>query len=190
MADFAPNYTARYRVKYLAAGIEHQMTIRVARGAVPATIISVGQGAAFAIANAYAPTLLADDFTWIEHYYSESDTDVFLSGGGTPTAVVGTVDFSTLSLQRRALQTTFHGRSAGSTTEVYLFGVLWDLNLASSPASNGRAYISESAPTANAILALNAADIVGADGTNAGFTNYANVKVNDYHLRQMRQSST
>lgn len=188
--DWAPNVTPRMKFQYKAAGLTHVAQLRVERDS------SVGPAAAVmrdAISGLFFSlrTLLADDFVFLAASYAVQDDDVFTPGFTLPTAVTGTVDVDLFSHNACATQTRFQGIGGGSKISLEVFGVFWDLSDVSGPAANGRVASSESAPIATAVDTLNSAAGLATIG-NAPVTwySFANVKVNDYWLKQARKLFT
>lgn len=186
MSDFAPNYTPRYKIRYVAAGVVHTMQFRVARGTGATAITTAGGAAAQALATAMQSTL-PDDFEWTDATYALEDSDIFLPAGGLPSDPTGAVDPDTLTPIRKIVATTFSARSEGSKTRVSLFCPAWSPDTLGDVASDGIVRGGEISAVANAVSALNAADLVGGDGLPAVFYNYATVKVSDALLRLVRR---
>ena len=74
MADFAPNFTARFRMKYSSLGKNHSMIWRVASSVTDPTGISAKVGL---VLTDLAP-ILFDDFTVIAADFAPADSDIFL----------------------------------------------------------------------------------------------------------------
>lgn len=184
MTTYAPNFTPRTRVKYVAAGIEHTIQMRSPRG----TGSGVVSGKAEIISDLFDlfSDILADDFAWVSAEYALTDSDVFIPFA-TPTVVSGTVDPTTFSLHQRVTSTNFNGKAAGSRAAVYMYGLFWSRD-SGTPADNGRVTPAENADvgTAAGILSSNA---VAGSGDGAFFHNYANIKVNDHLLKLLRRGT-
>lgn len=183
MTTYAPNFTPRSRLKYFAAGIEHTIQMRAARG----TVADVGaqKNSIRACFNMMA-ALLADDFAWISAEYALTDSDDFFPTT-LPAAVVGAVDVSTLSLQQRATSTNFNGRVAGSRAGIYFYGIVWE-DGQGSPRDNGRVTPAEIPLIASVVAELSGQAHAG-NGVQAIFHSYANIKVNDHLLKLLRRGT-
>jgi hypothetical protein len=189
MPDYAPNVTARYKVKYQAVGRTHTVQCRLQRGSIAGDIIS--NGAAFIQSVFSASTgLLTDDFGFISAEYALEDSDLFFPAA-VPGVVVGLIDVALFSKQDSITHYTFSGRgSGGSKVNMKLYG------LASSPDdlpdnlwSDFVVNASESPTVEGMITALNSAPagIVAIDNTRPTWHARATVKVNDDWLRKVRQ---
>lgn len=184
MTTYAPNFTPRCRLKYHAAGIDHTIQARAARGSSAA----ITSGLATHIYNCFqAMTLrLAADFAWISAEYALTDSDVFIPQS-PPATPVGTQAVATLSLRQRAASTGIVGTTFGSRASLFFYGIFWGEGLGLQ-ADNGRVTVAESAPLATILSEANANFRAG-NGGNAIFHEYANIKINDHILALMRRGA-
>jgi hypothetical protein len=188
MPDYAPTYTPRLRVKYRAAGVEHTMLLRAARGASMATTISQRESIFHGIFNAVA-SLLADDFTFITEDWAATDSDVFIPTGSLPAAVTGALATTTWTPEQKVTATTLSGKGTdGVKIHVAMYGLYWDRNDKTAPAANGLVTPGESTPVDNAIAAISGATTT-ISGTVATFYNQATIKTNDRLLKLVRRGT-
>ena len=107
MADFAPNYTARYRVRYSSLGKSHSMTWRVVSSVTDPTGIAAKVGLFLADLEG----VLFDDWTVVGADFAEADTDVFLPAT-PPDQPTGAIAASGGFPQDACFQVGFVGRTA------------------------------------------------------------------------------
>lgn len=184
MTTYAPNYTPRVRIKYTAAGIEHTISMRAARGT-DAAGLDAQVGSIRACFNFMADKL-ADDFAWISAEYALTDSDDFFPRG-LPASVAGAVDPITFSLHQRVTSTNFNGRVAGSRAAIYFYGIWWSRD-SGEPADNGRVTPLEDADIGTVATELSGQAHAG-NGLQATFHQYANIKVNDHLLKLVRKGT-
>lgn len=184
MTTYAPNFTPRARLKYVAAGIEHTIMMRGPRGA---TADDLGDqfGSIRACFN-FGATFLADDFAWISAEYALTDSDIFLPRD-VPAAVSGTIDPTTMGLKQRVTSTSFNGRVAGSRAQIFFYGFKWTEGIGN-PADNGRVTVAEAAFIGSIVSELSGQAHAG-NGQQARFNGYANIKVNDFLLSKVRKGT-
>jgi hypothetical protein len=183
VTSYAPNYTPRARLKYLAAGIEHTIMMRSARGATAPLDSQIGS-----IRECFnlMASRLADDFAWISSEYALTDSDDFFPRG-LPTAVTGTLAVADFSLHQRCMHTNFNGRVVGSRAALYFYGVWWEHG-PGTEADNGRATPTEWAAVGSVATELSGQAHAG-NGLQAIFHQYANIKVNDHLLKLLRRGT-
>jgi len=185
MADFAPNFTPRYRTKYAVSGATHHMTVRVARGVTDFSGIATKVGA---FLDAFAAGILPD-FTILGAEAAITDSDVFLPVD-PPTFGGGTADDAGLTSAIKAAQMSFPGRGAGGTRSIiYLYGTAFAPNVVTGTRADFRITSAENADVAAAITAWSelAPAIVANDNSVVSFYNYVNIKYNDHWVRKARQ---
>lgn len=183
MADFAPNYTARYRLRYTAAGKQHTMLFRGATKAVVDAAPFVGNISAFL--NALAPSLLG---TWavIGADVAEQDSDIFL-----PASVLPVITASRSGTPGTAPQVprfcSFVGKTAlGHGARIYVFGV--SLAPEGTESANYRFEAGENANLDAAILQLQSwTALRGPDLAAVSWYSYANYGLNAYYQRKARR---
>lgn len=120
MADFAPNYTARYRLKYRVAGKAHHTLFRVATALVARSTgftTEVGQ-----FLDTLAPSL-PSDWQILGVDVAEQDSDVFLPAPQLPVFTVGKNPDPATSGQA-ARYASWTGRTAlGNHCRIGIFGL-------------------------------------------------------------------
>lgn len=183
--DFAPNYTARYRIKYNDGSANHTQTWRYP---------GVGDGpelgaVSAAVLNYYTAMAdgLWDDFAFLSVSYCLKDADIFI-----PLAVGGfTGTVSPTGVRKKfhkANMLSFIGRTnAGHRVIFYQYGFFHAVG-ENSQLDDFRIFRSEEPLIDNAIAALVAAgaDLVGNDGQPVNWYSYANVGENDYWKGKVR----
>lgn len=184
MTTYAPNYTPRWKGRYVAAGIEHTIQVRAQRNQ-SAFITQALGGFVRSVFNTFVANL-ADDFAWLSAEYALTDSDDFIPTA-VPAAVVGEAAASGFNLFHRVTSTNFNGRNSGSRAGLYLYGLQWVISVGS-PAENGRVSAAEDArvSTATAICTTN---FFANSGTAAVWHDYANIKVNDHLLKLLRRGT-
>lgn len=183
--DFAPNYTARYRLKYNDGQANHTQTWRYP---------GVGDGpelgaVSAAVLNYYTAISagLWNDFAILSVSYCLKDADVFIPlAVGT---VTGAIDPSTDRKKfNKAQVLSFIGRTNGGHRVVfYQYGFF--ITIANDDvAQDYRIFASENTIISDAIAALIAAgaDLVGNDGQPVNWYPYANSGENDYWKGKVR----
>lgn len=184
MTTWAPNYSPRWKGRYIAAGIEHTIQVRAQRD--QSAFITQGLGAyVSSIFNLFSDDL-AEDFAWIGAEFAMTDSDVF-----TPTAVPAppsadqaVVNFT---LRQRCTSTNLNGRGGGSRAALYMYGIRW-IDSIGSPGENGRLTGAED-PRVTAAVAICTANFFANNGGSAIWHDYANIKENDHLLKLLRRGT-
>lgn len=188
MADYAPNFTARYVLRYSTLGHEHTMMFRIARGTgvagLNATILKVA-----AFLNALAPARYAD-WTPISATYTPEDSDVSVPTA-VPTLTAGAVAVPTNPTSDSIMSLGFVGRSnAGQKARLFVYGTAFAPEVSGNAAiaDNFRITAAENGTVDAAVTVLNngSPNIPASDNQTVGWYSYANLKYNDYWLRQIR----
>lgn len=188
MAPMADNSTVVIRTKYRAAGHEHVVKMRYARGTPLEDARSNAHTCLAAIVEAFeAAGNLFDDFTWLTSDGREEDSEDWEPFTFLPVPSVGTVDPATVSPIRRVISTTFPCRGPGRLGRVVLYGFNWGIDDDEAIAGDGVVLGTELAAVGTAVTALNTAALVVINNAAATFYNKATIKVNDYWLRQVRR---
>lgn len=190
MADFAPNVTPRYVLKYRSVGRVHSIMMRGARGISFALMESYGQ----TLFNAFFTTMAAGlpvDLEFISASVAITDSDLFFPAA-PPTAVTGAVALTSLSGQDSISHITFSGRGGlGSKVNLHVYGFAWGPDVL--PAGDESDFVitaGESTVIANAIAALAADSHIRAiDNSQPVWRSQVTLKVNDYWLRKLRQGA-
>lgn len=183
MTSYAPNYTPRARLKYVACGIEHTIQMRAERGA--SAPLDAQIGSIRACFNLMRPSL-ADDFAFISAEYALTDSDDFFPRG-LPTPVAGLIPVGDFSLKQRCTSTSYNGRVVGSRAAIYFYGIFWDQGLGTVE-DNGRVTPLEESFVGTVATELSGQAHAG-NGLQAIFHQYANIKLNDHLLKLLRRGT-
>lgn len=186
MADYAPNYTPRYRMRYSVLNRVHVATVRFARAEANPT----GQGATLFsdLLNAVGDHL-DQSFTVLGADVAGVDSDIFLPAATVPaapmpTALAGDISYTPIFI-------SFVGRStSGARCSLYLYGLHVSPTAGTNEPNDYRITSAEAAWVASAVAALNGATTAPAfaiDGNAATWYPYANVGFNAYYQRKARR---
>jgi len=186
VTTYAPNFTPRYKVGYVAGGITHTIQVRGARG----DTFSATEGKRLYVAqifNALAAGLYSD-FAWTDASVALTDDDVFAPAAVPATTPTGAVDPGTVSAYQRIHGLTFTGRAPGSKARFTMYGVL--LGMITEGDEGGNGVISSDEIAGIGTIAAIATDQFKADsGANAIFPLRATYKVNDHLLKLVRKGT-
>jgi len=186
MADFAPNFTARYKLRYSSLNLVHTMQWRIARGSGATGLSNMILKVAAFLNNVVS--LRFTDWTALSATYAAEDSDIFLPAGiGAISAGVAVIPLFPLS--ESIVSTGFVGRSLlGQKARVFVYGMQTSPILAEATTDNFRLTNAEQAAIAAAVGTLNSSSpsVVGSDNAVVTWYPYANVKFNDYWLRRIR----
>lgn len=185
MADFAPNFTARLRVKYATLGKTHSQLWRVASSTTSPTGI-VGKVQAY---YAAIQGFLFTDFVITGADWALADTDIFLPVT-PPASPSGANDPATAKPTDTAVSLSFVARStAGGKGKFFQYGSSAGLLIHDNKAADFRFFGTEEAPIAAAVTALNELSpaLVCNDDHTAVWYDYANIKYNDFVVRKLRR---
>jgi hypothetical protein len=190
MPDFAPNVTARYRLKYNVVGRQHTVMCRGIRDIDVSTLVNDAKTYLRAVFDALKADM-ASDLAFISADYALTDSDIFLPTT-VPTAVVGGTAVAGFSKQDSITHLTFSGRGVqGSKVTTHIYG--YQTSPDTLPVNIGSDFVftgAENAAVAAAVVALNTSPsgrIVAIDNTPPVYANRATIKVNDFWLRKVRQ---
>jgi len=185
MADFAPNYTARYRFRYSSLGKTHACTWRVASSVTDPTAVA----AKVSLFLEDMEGSLWDDFTVIGADFAEADSDIFLPAP-PPDQPTGAVDASAASVSDAAFAISFVGRSTlGGKARFFLYGTN-DVTLVRDTKGNDLKLLStESVQISDAVVRLNETSpvLVANDDSPVVWYEYVNMKYNDRWVRRLRR---
>lgn len=188
MPDFAPNYTARYRVRYQVGGAVHTSQLRcLPASQTNAAISSIGSAVFTDIFTALGPAM-SDDLTILGADMALRDSDIFLPAEVLPIGA-GSVG-SVLDKGWSPVNLSFVGRSAAGGRAVFrIFGVAIN-PLASGTIENDYRLTSvESVPVASVVNALNLATVLVAnDEESVTWYPYANISFHAYWQKRARRS--
>jgi len=185
MPDFAPNYTARYRIRYTSLGKSHSMTWRVASSVTDPAGIAAKVG----LFLADLEPILWNDWTLTGADFALADSDVFLPAV-LPDAPTGAVSTSGSVSNDAAISLSFVGRStAGLKARMFIYGTDGAAFLRVADGQDFRLTSAEEPAISDAIVRLNETSpaIVANDDAVATFYEYVNIKYNDRWLRRFRR---
>lgn len=185
MADFAPNFTARYRLKYTSLGKSHSMLWRQSSAVTTGETIAEKVGL---FLDDLAP-ILFNDFTITGADFALADSDVFLPSfvpafGGGDVPIVGAAQSDA------AVSLSFVGRSIlGGKARMFLYGTNTGAIVRTDDSNDFRLTSAEDASISAAIVRLNETGpiIVANDDSEVVWYEYVNIKYNDRWVRRMRR---
>lgn len=185
MADHAPTYTPRFRIKYSSCGAVHHLTWRTPR--------SVTDPAPYAAKmKLFIDALAAHryvDWTFLGAEFAAVDSGVFLP---TPmaTPIAGTTSLPSAQGVVRPVAASFVGRTAlGKRAAFYLYGTSFRPQDGVTVYNDWRITNSENSQVSTATGLLNETPptLAGNDGATVTWYPYCNIKPNDYWVRRARQ---
>lgn len=182
--NFAPNYTARYRLSYRHLGRPHVITFRLPSGT---TLLDLDiPKLTIEVAFSSIASILYTNFQWISAVFCESGSDIW-----QPTTVPATVTGtrSTASVPQSVVDSSFtvSGRgTAGGKCRLVTFGAFFDTSYGA-PGNDALITTGESAALGDFIDNITSGQFVAADDTVATWYPQATLKRNDHWLRQTRQ---
>lgn len=186
MADFAPNFTFRYRVRYSTLGHEHSMLWRFARGTTAAALANITALWQSFMNNTQASRYVG--WSVLSAEYSLEDTSIFLTAP-TPLLLPATLAVGANIVSQSTMSLSFIGRSAGGhKAKFFLYGTGYAPEDFTVPADNFRIQDADDAALAGARGALvgGTPQLVANDNLPIFWYPYFNVKYNDYWVRQVR----
>lgn len=190
MTDYAPDYTMRYKVHYLAGGFTHDMVVRgpISFSDITTELIALAGGLQTffeAIEGA-----LFDDFAFLNASYALPSSSVFLPTVIVPTSPTGVTDPANRSARLRATACTMAGRgSPGGSGRLYFFGLTLADSTETDPAGDGVVTVANLAGITDAKDAADAA-FHSSNGSAMVFYPRFTIKVNDAALRIVRRTIT
>lgn len=186
MPDFAPDFTPRYRVQYVSAGLTHWIMLRGFRDeSESATGVRVRD----ALFDTIAPmaAFLCDDFEWISAEYIPQDTNIGVPDS-LPAAITGTVAISTMSREDKIRSIGYVGRSGSTPMRLFVFGCQFQTDdLPEGVEAKFRISAADLSNVATSIAALDGAGCPANNNFPGHYHNYVNLKVNDHLLKFVRR---
>lgn len=186
MADYAPNFTARYRIRYQTLNLQHTLQVRL-----PSTVLQTELGPYVTkLANFLSMTapFRFTDWTVLGASFAPANSDVFLPAQ-IPTGIAsGGVALPTVvTFSHTSLAFSWPGRSVlGHRGIIYLITTSTGAETAADIA-NARLTASENVSVIDSVNALNAApSFVGNDNQSWVAYPYVNLKFNSYWNRRAR----
>jgi len=185
--DFAPNFTARYVVRYSVLGLEHTMQFRIGRSAGLTGLVGMTGKVTQFLEDLQA--LMFDDWAILDAKYSAEDTNFFVPVAA-PGAPIPSVAAPAQPDSQSILSTSFVGLSSqGQKARLFVYG----LNLspeftAFTTGDDFRVLAADSSQITDAIATLNTGSptIKASDDNDVSWYAYVNTKYNDFHLRNIR----
>lgn len=187
MADFAPNFTGRMRLRYRAGTATHSITWRVARGGVLSNYEAAADKLILLLNDLTA--LRYTDWAALSWEYCFEDDDVFLPLTPSETLAAGTGGAPTAVGVAKANAFSFVGRSLdGQKAKFFVYGL--SRYSESYIIDNFRVTPSEVPQFGLAITRLNETSpaLVGSDNATVIWYPYVNQKTNDHWVGLARIS--
>ena len=187
MADYAQNYTSRYRINYRVGGDEHSFFWRAPRGTRRADVTPY-KDKAQAFLDALAP-LRYTSWVVLGAEWADEDSDIFLPTAA-PAPEAGEATQIGSSTAKFITQYRFESRSAGgagSRGSFTIYGLSLDID--DSIVNDFRIFGIENATISIALgelTEISGPTIVCVDNGFALWRPYVNVKVNDHWLNEKR----
>lgn len=181
--NFAPNYTARYRLSYRHLGRPHVITFRLPAGT---TLLDLDVPI-ITIQTAFSSmvSILYTNFQWISAVFCAAGADLW-QPAQIPTTVTGTRSTATVPQYVVDSSFTVSGRgTAGGKCRLVVFGAFFDIAYGA-PGNDALITTGESAPLGDFIDNITSGQFVAADNTVATWYPQATLKRNDHWLRQTR----
>lgn len=185
MANYAPDFTARLKVRYRAGGQVHTQTWRLP-GDPSLAQIAAAEAVINGFYSALAP-ILWDDASILSVTVAGADSPVFLPIASSLT-MSGDTSIATATGSARSAAASFVGRTAGGLRViVFQYGIAMVPGESGTP-SDFRWNPGEDVHIDDAVAALQGAGpaLVGNDGLDAVWYSYVNFKDNDYWVGQVR----
>ena len=187
MADFAPNYTARYVIRYSVLGFEHTMQFRIGRSAGLTGLVGMTSKVTNFLAT--LESLMFTDWTILDAKYSAEDTSFFVPVAA-PTQPAGSITIPAQFASQAILSTSFVGLSnQGHKARMFVYGLnIGPENTAFTSSDDFRITGTDTADIGNAIAILNTGSppTKANDDNDVTWYDYVNTKNNDFHLRATR----
>lgn len=184
MSDYAPNFTARYRIRYASLGKQHNMTFRMqGPGRTPSVPFLAGVKD-FLDASA---AIRYSDWTILTALSADQNSDAFLPADVPPAITAGVATPGPISF--RPVFVSFQGLSdLANRCSVYMFGVALDPAQGSPGVSlDYRITSAEDATTANLITALaSIPEQIAIDRELCNWHSYMNIGYHSYYQRKAR----
>lgn len=187
MPDFSPDYTFRYKVKYVAAGITHDFVVR------SGILTSGGETEAGDLANAVGQyfaaieSQLVADFEFLVASWAYAGSNIFVPTDAIPAQPTGVIAVNTLSGRRRATAFNMAGRGSGEgSCRLYFFGLAFSDSAPGDAGSNAVIDVEDFPAVADA-KAIADASFRASDGQSGIYYPRFTTKVNDRTLRLIRR---
>lgn len=188
MPDFAPNFTGRYKVRYLSNTLTHTMILRYNASV---TNINTGDAAALSSAMAEIAIYLPKDFSFLEGQYCPAGETIFQPSFTPATSANHALNGYDHTLpafdDAKSGMISLYGKSAnGGSTLITVLGVdVGAIRLGPGVAS-WRISTGADAELQGFRDALQAMALHTSGNQLASFVQYFNLKYNDYWVNQLR----
>jgi len=183
MADYAANFTNRYRTRYSVNGGTHTLTVRA--GVAPGPYDAAVRTELVAFLDALADIRLSD-WVVLDSAWSQAGTDFFVPAPpANPIAGVAVVSGRGL----RPININFQGASVdGNRAGLFVYGVNFDPTQSGSGVETDyRLQRGDDSRIDDALDVMDAwSAITAIDGEHTLWHNYANININSYWQRKQR----
>jgi hypothetical protein len=192
MTTYAPNFTPRLRVHYVAWGLHHTIQVRAPRGTGSGPL-SDRRGPIHDIFNLWS-IKLAEDFAFISAEYALTDSEVFYPLD-PPLPVTGTVPATAVTPIQKITSTTFSGKGGDSRARFSLYGIKWVLakqntsDMGSDDGSYNGVIESSEMPLIGNTVDAATTQFYATSGASTFWYRRATVKPNDFLLRLVRRGT-
>lgn len=184
MANYAPNYTARYKLSYRVFGMSHSATFRLERTTAPGDLASFVTKLGLFLSD-LAPNLYTS-WTVIKAEFADGNSDLFLPVAAPAQPSAGASQDG-LANSRRAQFIQFVGKGMqGSKGSFYIYG--YNVGYENGISSDFRITSLENSAISAAITRLSETSPaeVAIDNSNMLWYPYVNVKTNDHYVHAIR----
>lgn len=184
MTTYAPNFTPRYKLHYLAGGITHTIQVRSNRGAT----FTETENLKDQIRGCYQAVVARayNDFQFLTAEVALTDSDVF-APAAIPLGLVGHVaDPALFSAVARIRGLTFTGRAPGSRARFTMFGLAFSTDGPTALGGDGTVTPAEEAGITT-IGNIATAAFRANSGAGAIFPYRGTYKENDHLLKLVRR---
>jgi len=185
MADYAPNYTARYKVTYSTLGKTHTTQWRVLASVTDPAPVATKMGLFLGDLH----DQLFEDWRVLHAEFALADSDVFLPAP-SPAQPAAAQIIPAGAGSDAAVAISFISRSiAAGKGRFFLYGVALEGAIRTAPGQDYRFLSSENTHISDAIVRLNETSpaLVCNDNVNAVWYEYVNYKPNDRWVRKLRR---
>lgn len=184
MTTYSPDFTPRWKGTYVAAGVQHSIQFRGARGDTFSTMDGY-KDRAREIFEAMAGDL-ADDFAWVKAEIALTDSDVFIPATTPTVSVSGDNAVALYSPMKKISGLTFSGKTPTGRARFTMYGLLY---LSDGPTGLGADGIITPAEAGGITSVVSTAGTYfkGNSGETAVWYNRATYKPNDHLLKLVRR---
>lgn len=185
MADYAPNYTGRYKVRYSSLGKTHTQMWRLARGEHDPTALAVLVGEYLAAIEA----ILFSDFLILDASFALADSVIFLPAD-PPANPSGGVSTGGAEGSDAAVAISWNGRSDnGGKARFFQYGTSAGALIRTTAVADYRLTVTENASILaghNTLVGATPPPVANDNGIVTWYP-YVDVKANDRWVRKLRR---